>query len=83
MKTAVTYQSVYPALQAMLPRIAQHMAHEWRPIFEERDDALRFVETLNSEDDSAKFGLNPVWAINHIDLTGSRIVGWSVVPAAN
>jgi len=83
MKTSATYQSVHPALQAMLPRIAQHMAHEWRPIFEERDDAIRFLENLNEDDETANFGLNPVWAINHIDLTGSRIVGWSVIPLSN
>lgn len=83
MKTPLTYQSVHPALQAMLPRIAQHMAHEWRPIFEEQEDAIRFLEKLNSDDADANFGLNPVWAINHIDLASSRIVGWSVIPLSN
>lgn len=76
-----TVRSLHPALQAMLPRIAQHMAHEWRPIFDEKEEAENFLKKIQNDDLS--FEVNPVWAINHIDLTSSRIVGWSVTQEIN
>jgi hypothetical protein len=57
------------------------MAHEWRPIFDEKEEAENFLKKIQNDDLS--FELNPVWAINHIDLTSSRIVGWSVTQEIN
>jgi hypothetical protein len=83
MKIKHATQSIHPALQAMLPRIGQYTAHEWRPIFKEREEAEEFLVKMRKEEGHEGLELNAVWAINHIDLTGSRIVGWSVVELIN
>jgi len=71
-------QSVHPALQAMLPKLAQSMAREWRPIFPDREEAEDFIAKFQKREVGPALGLNPVWAIDHADLTRSRVVGWSV-----
>jgi hypothetical protein len=49
----------------------------WRPAFEEREEAEKLIAAVATEEDRELF-LNPVWAIDHEDLTNSQIVGWSV-----
>lgn len=68
--------SPYPALQAMLPRLAAlNPEHETRPIFDRRDKAEVFIQLAREK--SRDLFLNAVWAINHNDLKSSKIQAWS------
>lgn len=82
METNDKIQSPHAALQAMLPRILQTKP-EWRPVFEARQLAEAFLQRQASEAGAPEFHLHAVWAIDHSDLTKSRVVGWSVIEHLN
>lgn len=70
-------RSPYPALQAILPRLAALNPHpRRRPIFDDREDAEVFIES--EADNGRVFALIPVWAVNHMALERSEIHAWSV-----
>ena len=69
--------SPYPALQAVLPRLAAlNPNHKQRPVFDERGKAELYIDV--QAEDGEDLTLIPVWAINHTDLQSSTISGWSV-----
>ena len=76
-------QSAHPALQAMLPRLAQLGGREWRPVFQGRDEAEKFIENYARREVGPELQLHGVWAIDHADLTNSRLHAWSVVEYIN
>ena len=74
-KQTTPVQSPYPALQALLPRLATIGASsESRPIFDNPSEVEEFLAGRGEED---KYVVVPVWAINHTDLTSSEVVNWS------
>ncbi len=69
--------SPYPALQAVLPRLASIGVHaEDRPLFDDPDKVEEYLEGVSGSD---SFHIVPVWAINHADLMSSEVVHWSYV----
>ncbi len=76
-------QSVHPALQAMLPRLAQLGGRDWRPVFQERDEAERFINNYEKREVGPALHVHGVWRIDHADLTNSSLVGWSVTEHLN
>lgn len=69
--------SPYPALQAVLPRLAAlNPNHTQRPVFDERGKAELYIDVQAEEGDD--YTLIPVWAINHTELQKSEMQGWSV-----
>lgn len=68
--------SPHPALQALLPRLGSIGTNsDSRPVFEEPEEVEAYLQ--KHEDDPEKFHIVPVWAINHKDLTSSKVVNWS------
>lgn len=68
-------RSPYPALQALLPRLASiGVTTDDRPVF---DDPSKVEEYLEENGDEDKFCVAPVWAINHTDLMSSAVVNWT------
>lgn len=68
-------RSPYPALQALLPRLATIGTNsEKAPVFDDYTDAEAYREKLNTDE---KVYIIPVWAINHTDLTSSEVVNWT------
>jgi hypothetical protein len=75
--------SPYAELQALLPRLRDVSPNaQWRPAFEDRDEAESLIAVVATEEERELF-LNPIWAIDHDDLTHSQIVGWSVTDSVN
>lgn len=75
--------SPHAELQSLLPRLgAVSPSANWRPAFEEREEAENLIAAAASDEDRELF-LNPVWAIDHADLTNSQVVGWSVTENVN
>lgn len=73
----VRVQSPYPALQALLPRLAHlNPSRKNDPIFRQRDEAEFFIRSLSAE--APTHVLTPVWALDHNDLQSSTILSWSV-----
>lgn len=69
--------SPYPALQAVLPRLAAlNPNHTQRPVFDERGKAELYIDVQAEEGE--EYALIPVWGINHTDLQESTIEAWSV-----
>ncbi len=69
--------SPYPALQAVLPRLAAlNPNHTQRPVFDERGKAELYIDVQAEDGDD--FTLIPVWGIDHQDLQTSEIQAWSV-----
>jgi len=71
-------QSPHPALQAALPRLAalNPRGSEFKPVFKTREEAEEVMKVLERTEDCT-YHLNPIWAVNHSDLTASTIAGWS------
>ena len=72
-------QSPYPALQALLPRLnARGRMEDFQPLFYDEEEAELFLDDAD-EDDPIPF-IVPVWAIDHLDLSRSEIVRWTLAP---
>lgn len=68
-------RSPYPALQAVLPRLASiGLSADDRPVF---SDPEAVTEHLEQKDDQDAYCAVPVWAINHTDLMRSAVVNWT------
>lgn len=76
-------QSPHAALQAVLPRLSTiGPRSHWRPAFRERDQAERLIAVAATVD-GRDLHLSPIWSVNHDDLVGSTIIGWSVAEDVN
>ena len=74
-------QSPHPDLQALLPRLATIGPNfAQRPLFDDLSEAQERLEDMGAQ---ATFHIVPVWAINHNDLTSSRVVNWTFVRHVN
>ena len=66
--------SPYPALQALLPRLASITTNsDNRRIFDKPAE----VEEYLADQDDENLHVVPVWAIKHTDLTSSQVVKWT------
>lgn len=70
-------QSPYPALQAVLPKLANLSPSKVKgPVFRQREEAEFFIRNISNKSDSRI--LIPVWVIDHNDLRNSKILSWSI-----
>lgn len=72
-------QSLYPDLQAVLPKLSalNPDAADPRPVFDNRAKARLFID-IQTDDSNHPLVLMPVWEIDHNDLDASHIGAWSV-----
>lgn len=72
-------QSLYPALQAILPRLLfASPRRSGHPLFATQKEAEHYLGFMKRENPDATLVLTPVWAVNHDDLDNSEIGGWTV-----
>ncbi|MFW5967788.1 MAG: hypothetical protein ACOCV2_09735 [Persicimonas sp.] len=78
--------SPHPALQSVLPRLRalnpDRGREEGKPVFDNKAKARLFIDVQRREE-GRQLRLTPVWAIDHTDLQGSDIEGWTVVRHTN
>ncbi len=69
-------QSPYPALQAVLPKLANLSPSKVKgPVFRQREEAEFFIRNVSNKSEHRV--LIPVWVIDHNDLRNSKILSWS------
>ncbi len=70
-------QSLYPALQAVLPKLANLSPSKVKgPVFRQREEAEFFIRNVSKQSENKV--LIPVWIIDHNDLRNSKILSWSI-----
>lgn len=70
-------QSLYPALQAVLPKLANLSPSKIKcPVFRQREEAEFFIRNISNKSESRI--LIPIWIIDHNDLRNSKILNWSI-----
>lgn len=78
--------SPHPGLQAVLPRLRalnpERDSEEGKPVFDNKAKARLFID-IQRREEGHELRLGPVWSIDHTDLEGSQIEGWTVLRHTN